>query len=94
MNTLTLPLYFVAGIACGMVYFRFLWWDVLRFTAAGNPAVTILLMLVRVALLGGVLVLASRQGALPLLLLSLGVFVARFVVSRFVVARGVRTAAP
>ena len=89
MNTLMLPLYFAAGIACGIVYFRFLWWDVRRFAAAGSPAVTILSMLARVAFLGGVLILASKQGALPLLLMALGVFIARFVV-----VRGVRAGAP
>jgi F1F0 ATPase subunit 2 len=88
MNTLALPLYFTAGIACGIVYFRFLWWDVRRLANAGGAAVIMLSMLGRVALLGGVLTLASKQGPLPLLLMALGVLVARFVV-----ARGVRAAA-
>ncbi len=85
----TLPLYFATGIACGIAYFRLLWWDVRRLANAGSPAITILSVLGRVALLGGALTLASWQGALPLLLMALGVFIARFVVTL-----GVRAAAP
>jgi len=63
--------------------------DVRRLANAGSPAITILSVLGRVALLGGALTLASWQGALPLLLMALGVFIARFVVTL-----GVRAAAP
>jgi F1F0 ATPase subunit 2 len=89
MNSLAPVLYFVSGIACGIVYFRFLWWDVRRFAAAGSLGITILSMLVRVALLGGILTFASKQGALPLLLMALGV-----VIARFLVARGIRATVP
>ena len=89
MSILLMPLYLAAGIASGTVYFRFLWWDVRRLVAAGSPAITILSMLGRIALLGGVLALASKQGALPLLLVALGVFIARFVITL-----GVRAPAP
>ncbi len=60
-----------------------------RFAAAGSLGITILSMLVRVALLGGILTFASKQGALPLLLMALGV-----VIARFLVARGIRAAVP
>ena len=50
---------------------------------------TIALMIGRFALLGGLLTLASLEGALPLLVMALGVFVARTVVMR-----SVRRAAP
>jgi hypothetical protein len=43
---------------------------------------TIALMVGRFALLGGLLTMASLEGALPLLAMALGVLVARFVVMR------------
>jgi F1F0 ATPase subunit 2 len=79
---LTLGFYFVAGCISGTLYFRCLWWDVRRFAAGGRPGMTIFLMIGRIALLGGALTLASRAGALPLLLMALGVFIARFAVMR------------
>ena len=50
---------------------------------------TIALMIGRFALLGGLLTLASLEGALPLLMMALGVLIARSVVMR-----RVREAAP
>jgi hypothetical protein len=46
-------------------------------------------MLGRIAVLGCLLTLAARQGAMPLMLMALGVFAARIAVMR-----GLRTAAP
>ena len=46
-------------------------------------------MIGRFALLGGLLTLASLEGALPLLAMALGVFIARFAVMR-----RIREAAP
>ena len=57
--------------------------------AAGALATTIALMIGRFALLGGLLTLASLEGALPLLAMALGVLIARFAVMR-----RVREAAP
>jgi hypothetical protein len=39
-------------------------------------------MVGRFALLGGLLTVASLQGAMPLLTMALGVFIARFAVTR------------
>ena len=78
-----------AGIALGTLYFRGLWRNVRRFAGGGGAAATIALMIARFALLGGLLTLASLEGALPLLVMALGVFIARAAV-----VRRVRRAAP
>ena len=85
-----LAAHLAAGIGLGLLYFGSLWRGVRRFAAGGRvgPA-AIALMLGRFAVLGAVLLLASREGALPLLLLALGVLIARPLV-----ARRVRAAAP
>jgi hypothetical protein len=71
----------------GVLYFRALWWSARRFTGAcagGGRATTIALMIGRFALLAGLLTLASLEGALPLLVMTLGVLVARSAVMRMV----------
>ncbi|MGO8912852.1 MAG: ATP synthase subunit I [Bradyrhizobium sp.] len=69
-----------AGFALGILYFRSLWSSARRFTSRGRLVTTIALMIGRVVLIGGVLTLASLEGALPLLTMALGVLVARSVV--------------
>ncbi len=71
-----------AGIVLGFFYFRSLWWNTCRFTGGGRVTTTIALMIGRYALLGGLLMLASLEGALPLLMMALGVLIARSVVLR------------
>jgi F1F0 ATPase subunit 2 len=78
-----------AGIVLGVLYFRSLWWNICRFTGGGRVTTTIALMIGRFALLGGLLTLANLEGALPLLVMALGVLIARSVVMR-----RVREAAP
>jgi F1F0 ATPase subunit 2 len=78
-----------AGIVLGMLYFRWLWWSVCRLAAGGRVVTTILLTAGRFILLGGLLTLASLEGALPLLAMLLGLLVARSAVTR-----GIRGAAP
>ena len=73
----------------GVLYFRGLWWNARRFAAGGRATTTIALMIGRFVLLGGLLTLASLEGALPLLVMALGVLIARSVVMR-----RVREAAP
>jgi F1F0 ATPase subunit 2 len=71
------------GFALGILYFRSLWWSVNRFGGRGSLAGTVALMIGRFVLIGGVLTLASLEGALPLLATALGVLIARSaVVSR------------
>lgn len=89
LDGLTLALYLIAGMAVGTLYFVCLWWNARLFSERGGSWLTILLLLGRIGVLGLLLTLAARQGALPLLLMALGVFIARFAVMR-----GLRAAAP
>jgi F1F0 ATPase subunit 2 len=70
------------GVGLGIVYFRGLWWNARLFAVAGQVPAGVALMIGRIALLGGLLVLASLEGALPLLMMVLGVLVARAIVMR------------
>jgi F1F0 ATPase subunit 2 len=72
----------IGGIVLGILYFRSLWWITRRFTEGGRATTTIALMIARFALLVGLLTLASLEGALPLLMMALGVLIARTVVMR------------
>jgi F1F0 ATPase subunit 2 len=81
---LGLLVYFGAGIALGAVYFRGLWWNARLFAEGASLAVTIGIGIGRFVLLGSMLTLASFEGAMPLLLVALGVLVARSVVMRSV----------
>jgi F1F0 ATPase subunit 2 len=86
---LSLAAHLAAGIALGVFYFRSLWWNARRFAGGGRAITVVALMIGRFALLGGLLTLASLEGALPLLMMALGVLIARPVVMR-----RVREAAP
>ena len=85
-DCMMLSIYLAAGIVAGIVYFECLAWNVRLFAEGGSVSMTIVLMAGRIALLGGMLVLASHQGALPLLMMALGVFIARFAIIRRVMA--------
>jgi predicted phage tail protein len=89
ITLLFLTAYLAGGIAAGVLYFCCVWWNARQLAAGGRAVVTILLMLGRLTLLGGVLTLASRAGAMPLLLMAPGVLL-----GRFLVMRGLRIAAP
>jgi F1F0 ATPase subunit 2 len=88
-NLLGLAAHLGAGFALGIFYFRSLWWSACRFIGRGGVVATIAFMIGRFVLIGGVLTLASLEGALPLLTMALGVLIARFVIMS-----GVREAAP
>ncbi|MDB5362140.1 MAG: hypothetical protein JWO51_3437 [Rhodospirillales bacterium] len=79
---LGLAAHLVAGILLGLLYFGGLWWNARLFAAGGHATTSILLMVGRIALLGGLLTLASLEGAGPLLVMALGVLIARAVVMR------------
>jgi F1F0 ATPase subunit 2 len=79
---LGLPACLATGIALGLLYFHGLWHNARRFAGGGRVTTTIALMVGRVALLGGLLTLASLAGALPLLVMTLGVLIARAIVMR------------
>jgi F1F0 ATPase subunit 2 len=74
----------VAGGGIGMLYFRGLWWNASLLSQGGRTAAAIMLLVGRFALLGGVLTLASLEGALPLLMTALGVLIGRSAVMRSV----------
>ncbi len=79
-NLLGLAAHLGAGFALGIFYFRSLWWSARRFIGRGGVVAAIALMIGRLVLIGGLLTLASLEGALPLLAMALGVLMARFVV--------------
>jgi F1F0 ATPase subunit 2 len=71
-----------AGIGLGIVYFNAVWWNARLFAMGGRASTTIVLIIGRLVLLGGLLALTSLEGALPLLAMALGVLVARPMVMR------------
>lgn len=77
------------GFALGILFYRSLWWSARRFAVRGSLATIIALMIGRFALMGAILALASFEGALPLLTMAVGMFIARFAVMN-----SVREAAP
>jgi F1F0 ATPase subunit 2 len=79
---LSLTAHLAAGIVLGVIYFRSLWWNARRFAEGGRVATTVAVLIGRFVILGAVLTLASLEGALPLLLMALGVLIARSVIMR------------
>ena len=79
---LSLLAHLAAGITMGLLHVRTLWWNTRRFAQGGRAMATAALMATRFVVLGGVLVLASLEGALPLFAMALGIVVARMVVIR------------
>src|ERR1700730_13019988 len=71
-----------AGIVAGVFYFRSVWWTARRVSLGGRVRAMLALMSCRLVLIGGLLTLASLEGALPLLVTALGVLIARFAVMR------------
>lgn len=79
---LILLLHLPAGFALGVVYFHSLWWTIRRLDGDGRVGTVVAVMAGRLAVVGGLLALASLEGALPLLLAALGVLIARPLVMR------------
>jgi F1F0 ATPase subunit 2 len=73
---------FAVGIVAGLLYFGGLWWNTRHFAEGGSTRTMILVMIGRFTLLAGLLTLASLQGAIPLLAMTLGILIARFAVTR------------
>jgi F1F0 ATPase subunit 2 len=86
---ISLAAHLAAGIAFGAFYFHAVWWSACLFASGGRATTAIALMIGRFALLGGLLALASFEGALPLLVMALGI-----VVARSAVVHKIREAAP
>ena len=72
--------YLIFGVLAGGIHFHGLWWATRLFGEGGRRTTIIMLMLGRLVLLGGLLIWASLEGAMPLLMMALGVFAARVVV--------------
>lgn len=82
--------YLMIGLIVGGVYFTAMWWSAELFASGGRVPLAITLVTGRFALIVTVLgLIATRGGALPLLITALGV-----VVARFVAVRRIRALAP
>jgi len=77
-----LSAHLVAGILLGALYFRGLWWNARMFSSGDHAILSIAVMIGRFVMLGGLLALASAEGALPLLVMAGGILIARFGVMR------------
>jgi len=71
-----------AGIILGVLYFHTLWWNIRRFALGGRAITAIAAMIGRFMVLGGLLILASLQGALPLLVTAVGILIGRAALMR------------
>ena len=71
-----------AGVGLGLLHFVGLWWSTRRIAAGAGALGTVAVTLLRLVLLAAVLVLAVRQGALPLLALTAGLLGGRALVLR------------
>jgi F1F0 ATPase subunit 2 len=72
---------FAVGVAAGLLHFLLLRWNIRLFITEGTLH-AIAVQALRLAALAGVLLLAARLGAMPLLLTALGVMIARQIVVR------------
>ena len=82
MSPLFLAAHLAGGLLLGAAYFQTLRWTSDRLASGRGIPASIGLMIGRFVLLGSVLALISLEGALPLLLTALGVFIARAAVMR------------
>ena len=82
MTVLILALHLGSGAAIGALYFGSLWRNARLFEQAGRLRTLLASIAARFALLGGVLVAVSLEGAMPLLATALGVLLARAAVLR------------
>ncbi len=73
---------FLIGAMAGALYFIGLWYNTRLFASGGSTRMAIVVMVSRITLLGGLLTLASLEGAVPLLTMALGVLTARFAAVR------------
>jgi hypothetical protein len=81
-RTMSAALWLFAGLAGGVSHFALLRWNTLFYVKAGALAYAIGLQLLRLAATASLLGLAAWHGALPLLLVGLGIVLARPVVLR------------
>jgi hypothetical protein len=84
-NLPSLALWLTGGVILGLIYFRMVRHSVKLMLSgrSSGPLYALALVLLRLAGLGGVLVVAAMQGAGPLLAAMLGLLTARFAVMRW-----------
>lgn len=80
--------YLALGVIVGGLYFTAMWWSAQLFAADGRTPLALFLGMGRLTLIVVVLALiATRGGALPLLVTALGIVIARLVAVHRVRAR-------
>ncbi len=79
---IVLAAHFAAGAGAGVVFFRSLFWSTRLVVGGGRISTALALTLGRFLLVGGLLTLTALEGAAPLLITALGIFVGRFFVLR------------
>lgn len=79
-----LAIWLAGGVLIGLIYFRLVRHcaNLMMSGLRGGPLFGLALVLVRMAGLGGVLIIAVMQGAGPLLAAALGLLIGRFAVMR------------
>lgn len=85
-DVLILALWVAGGGALGLIYFRMVRHsaDLMLSGRRSGPWLGLALVLLRMAGLGGVLIVAAMQGAGPLLAAAMGLLIGRFAVMRWV----------
>ena len=78
----SIALHLAGGVGVGYVYFSVVWWNACLLAGGGPTRWAIALIPLRFVLLGGVLTLASVEGAPTLLAMALGILIARPLVMR------------
>ncbi|MBO9099613.1 MULTISPECIES: N-ATPase subunit AtpR [unclassified Rhizobium] len=78
----TLLAWLAGGIGMGFAYFRMLRENTALLVTGRRLRLAVSLTVGRLALMAGGLILAGRQGALPLLAMALGVWIGRSIVMR------------
>lgn len=84
MSFLILALWLAGGVLIGLIYFRMVRHsaDLMLSGWRGGPLFGVSLVLLRMAGLGGVLIIAAMQGAAPLIVATLGLLIGRFAMMR------------
>ncbi len=81
-TALGLAAHIVAGVGLGTLYYTAVWWSAQLFGTGGRTRLNIALIIGRIGVLGGLLFVASLEGAVPLLTVAVGVLIARPMIMR------------
>jgi hypothetical protein len=82
MTLLAGAIFLILGFTAGILFFALLRWNTLLYTRGDGVALGVAVQMARLAATGGFLALVSLHGALPLLLTTLGLLIARPLVLR------------